>query len=175
MRNRARVADRPAERSPGSIPDFESFYLAHRIRLFRALVVVARDVHAAEELAQESFVKVWEKWDRVRLMEDPAGYLYRSALNGWFQIHRRAARAAGRVSGLGDPIDPLESIEQRDVLARRLLELPVRQRAALVLTDYLGHDSADAGRALGIRPGTVRRLASKARAALRAQEEGDAP
>jgi alpha-beta hydrolase superfamily lysophospholipase len=61
-------------------------------------------------------------------------------------------------------IDPLELVEDRDELSRRLFELPARQRAALVLTNYLGYDSAESGRVLGIRPGTVRRLASKARA-----------
>src|SRR6266498_4134161 len=129
-----------AERSAGSPPvtneDFEAFYLAHRVRLFRALVVVTRDVHAAEEVAQDAFVRVWERWDRVRQMEDPAGYLYRTALNSWFQVRRRAVRAARRL-------------------------------AALVLMEYLGHDSAEAGRVLGIRAGTVRRLASKGKAALR--------
>src|SRR6266511_6050332 len=170
-----------AERSAGSPPvtneDFEAFYLAHRVRLFRALVVVTRDVHAAEEVAQDAFVRVWERWDRVRQMEDPTGYLYRTALNAWFQVHRRAVRAARRTASPGRMLDPLEMVEDRDVLARRLLELPARQRAALVLTEYLGHDSAEAGWALGIRPGTVRRLASKGRAALRRghEEEGETP
>jgi len=170
-----RVARRSARPSPASGVDFESFYLAHRVRLFRALVVVTRDVHAAEEVAQDAFVRIWERWERVRRMDDPTGYLYRTALNGWFQIHRRAVRAARRAAVPRQVIDPLETLENRDILARRLLELPARQRAALVLTEYLGHDSAEAGRALGIRPGTVRRLASKGRAALRrGHEEGDA-
>ena len=167
-----------AERSAGTPPvvggGFESFYLTHRVRLFRALVVVTRDVHAAEEFAQDAFVRIRERWDQVRQMEDPTGYLYRTALNGWFQVRRRAVRAAKRVAAPDRLVDPLESVEDRDVLARRLLELPARQRAALVLTEYLGHDSAEAGRTLGIRPGTVRRLASKARAALhQVDEEGD--
>ena len=153
--------------------DFESFYLAHRVRLFRALVVVTRDAHAAEDVAQDAFVRVWERWGRVRQMEDPTGFLYRTALNGWFQIHRRAVRAAKRIAGVSQPLDPLGMVEDRDDLARRLLELPARQRAALVLTEYLGHDSAEAGHALGIRPGTVRRLASKGRAALRRGHENE--
>src|SRR6266540_3284133 len=170
-----------AERSAGTPPvtnaDFEAFYLAHRVRLFRALVVVTRDVHAAEELAQDSFVRVWERWDRVRRLADPTGYLYRTAMNGWFQLHRRAARGARRMVHPGRAVDPMEAVENRDLVARRLLELPPRQRAALVLTEYLGHDSTEAGRALGIRPGTVRRLASKGRAALRRghDEEGETP
>jgi RNA polymerase sigma factor (sigma-70 family) len=170
------LTERPTPSLEASPVDFEAFYLAHRVRVFRALVVVTRDVHAAEEVAQDAFVRVWERWDRVRDMEDPAGYLYRTALNGWFQVHRRAARAARRVVALRQAVDPLEAVEDRDVLARRLLELPARQRAALVLTEYLDQDSAEAGRALGIRPGTVRRLASKGRAALRrGREEEEGP
>ncbi len=104
----------------------------------------------------------------------PTGFLYRTGLNGWFQIRRRAVRAARRVARVHHVQDPLKVVEDRDELARRLLELPARQRAALILTEYLGHDSAQAGRALGIRPGTVRRLASKGRAALRrGHEEGE--
>jgi RNA polymerase sigma factor (sigma-70 family) len=169
------LAERSARAPLSSSGDFESFYLAHRVRLFRALVVVTRDLHAAEEITQDAFVRIWERWDRVRRMDDPTGYLYRTALNGWFQVHRRAVRAARRIPVGPRVVDPLESVEDRDVLARRLLELPPRQRAALVLTEYLGHDSAEAGRALGIRPGTVRRLASKGRASLRRHEEERAP
>jgi len=167
------LAERPARTPPEPFADFESFYLDNRVLLFRALVVVTRDVHAAEEVLQDAFVAVWEKWDRVRRMDDPTGYLFRTALNGWFQIRRRAVRAARRVALPHHAADPLETIEERDVLARRLLELPERQRAALVLTEYLGDDSLEAGRALGIRPGTVRRLASKGRAALRREYEED--
>lgn len=167
---------RGREGPTASESDFESFYLAHRVPLFRALVVVTRDVHAAEEITQDSFVRIFERWDRVSRVEDPTGYLYRTALNGWFQLRRRALRAARRSLTHRPVTDPLATIEDRDVLARRLLELPERQRAALVLTDYLSYDSSEAGRALGIRPGTVRRLASKARASLRTDhEEGATP
>jgi RNA polymerase sigma factor (sigma-70 family) len=158
---------RPTEPSLAAEPDFESFYLTHQVRLFRALVVVTRDLQAAEDVVQNAFVRIWERWDRVGRMSDPTGYLYRTALNEWFQLRRRAVRSAGRVAAHRRVTDPLDTVEDRDLLSRRLLELPARQRAALVLTDYLGYDSAEGGRVLGIRPGTVRRLASKARATMR--------
>src|SRR5439155_23897716 len=94
------LAERSARTPPEPAADFESFYLATRVRLFRALVVVTRDVHAAEEVSQDAFVAVWERWDRVSRMSDPTGYLYRTALNGWFQTRRRAARAARRTGEL---------------------------------------------------------------------------
>jgi DNA-directed RNA polymerase specialized sigma24 family protein len=111
------LAERSAEMPPVTGADIESLYVSHPVRLFRALVVVTRDVHAAEEVAQDAFVRVWERWDRVRQMEDPTGFLYRTALNGWFQIRRRAVRAARRVAGIGQPLDPLGIVEDRDDLA----------------------------------------------------------
>src|SRR6266516_6241918 len=92
------LAERSASPPTAPTVDFESFYLANRVRLFRALVVVTRDAHAAEEVSQDAFVAVWERWDRIRRMDDPTGYLYRTALNGWFQARRRAVRAARRVA-----------------------------------------------------------------------------
>jgi hypothetical protein len=47
-------------------PSFEHFYASTVQRLFTALCLVTGDRHEAEEIAQESFVRVFERWDRVR-------------------------------------------------------------------------------------------------------------
>jgi hypothetical protein len=49
------------EPSPAAEPDFESFYLTHQVRLFRALVVVTRDVGWLD-LQPPRF----ESWPRTR-------------------------------------------------------------------------------------------------------------
>jgi RNA polymerase sigma-70 factor (ECF subfamily) len=87
---------------------------------------------------------------------------------------RRAARATRRVVGAAEGGDAFAAAEERDVVARALARLPERQRAAVVLTELLGYDSAEAGRILGVKDVTVRSLASQARAALRTElEDGD--
>jgi DNA-directed RNA polymerase specialized sigma24 family protein len=48
-----------------------------------------------------------------------------------------------------------------------LLDLSPRQRAALVLLDMYGYGSEEAARIMGIRPSTVRALATQGRAVLR--------
>lgn len=48
----------------------------------------------AEEIMQDAFVAIWERWDRVGPMDDPTGYLYRTAMNRHRSGRRRAARAA---------------------------------------------------------------------------------
>jgi DNA-directed RNA polymerase specialized sigma24 family protein len=50
-------------------PDFESFFRAEHARLFRAMYLVTRNSHDAEELMQDAFLNVWERWDRVGRMD----------------------------------------------------------------------------------------------------------
>jgi DNA-directed RNA polymerase specialized sigma24 family protein len=55
-----------------------------------------------------------------------------------------------------------------------LKDLAPRQRAALVLLDMYGYGSEEAARILGVRPSTVRALATQGRTALRAKGGTDA-
>jgi RNA polymerase sigma-70 factor (ECF subfamily) len=124
---------------------------------------------------QEAFVRVWERWERVGTMEDPAGYLYRTALNGFRARLRRAAAAARRRIRAEAAPDPFQRVDDRDALTRILKAATRRQRTALVLTEVLDFTSEEAARIMGVSPVTVRRLASKAREAIRKSlEDSDA-
>ena len=64
----------------------------------------------------------------------------------------------------------LIAAEPRREDVRRMLEAAApRQRAALVLLDLYGYDSKEAARIMGIRPSTVRALATQGRAVLRTE------
>ena len=153
---------------------FEDFFEAERRQLFRALCLMTGDQGEAEELTQDAFLAVWERWDRVRDMERPTGYLYRVAMNGFRSRRRRVARAARLVVRPHRTVDPYEGADLRDAILRALDRLGGRQRAAVVLTDYLGYTSPEAARLLGIEPTTVRSLAAEARAAMKQElERGD--
>ena len=147
--------------------NFEAFFEAEHVRLLRALYLVTGDRQEAEELMQDAFVAVWERWDRVRSMEEPTGYLYRTAMNRFRSRLRRATRAARRAFGGIEPRDDFAAADERDALARALAALPERQRAAIVLTELLGFSSEEAGRLLDVKDVTVRSLASQARSAMR--------
>ena len=158
------VTERQMPAPPAS---FEDLFEAEHARLLRALFLVTGNVQEAEELMQDAFLAVWERWDRVAAMDEPVGYLYRTAMNRFRSRLRRAARAARKVVGAAEGGDAFAAADEREVLARALATLPERQRAALVLTELLGYGSEEAGRILGVKDVTVRSLASQARAALR--------
>jgi RNA polymerase sigma-70 factor (ECF subfamily) len=151
---------------------FEDLVGAEHANLYGALCLITRDRAEAEDVTQEAFLRVWERWNRVVEMDDPAGYLFRTAMNLWRKRRRRTALAVRRAIRLAPPHDELAEVEAREAVVRALAGLTPRQRAAIVLVDLLDHNSEEAAMLLGIKPPTVRVLVSQGRAALK-QNAGD--
>jgi DNA-directed RNA polymerase specialized sigma24 family protein len=49
--------------------DFEEFYGSTFRRLFTALCLVTGNRHEAEEIMQDAFVRVYERWERVSRLD----------------------------------------------------------------------------------------------------------
>ena len=126
---------------------FDRFFEQEQERLLRTLSVITGSRREAEDLAQEAFTKVFERWETVAVMDEPAGYLHRTAMNLFRNQYRRAKVAIGRAVGLGPQQDVFKAVEDRDAAARALGALTARQRAALVLTEALGYSGEEAGAA----------------------------
>jgi RNA polymerase sigma factor (sigma-70 family) len=152
---------------------FEVFFERNHARLLRGLYLGMGNAQEAEEIMQDAFLAVWERWDRVREMDDPTGYLFRAAMNRSRSRVRRATRAARRTVGRAESRDAFADVEDRETIGRALAAVSPRQRAALVLTEYLGYPSEEAGKILGIKAVTVRALASQGRAAMKTELESD--
>jgi RNA polymerase sigma-70 factor, ECF subfamily len=150
---------------------FDEFFETEKDRLLRVLSVITGSLAEGEDLAQEAFTRVFERWDAVGSMEDPAGYLHRTAMNLFRSQYRRASRGLKRAVWRDAEDDVFRHIEDRDVAAKALAGLTPRQRAALVLTEALGYTGEETGRLLGIRASTVYALTHQARAALQTSRE----
>jgi RNA polymerase sigma-70 factor (ECF subfamily) len=151
----------------GATTSFEDFFQREKADLYGALCMVTRNRHEAEELTQDAFVRVLERWERVAVMDDPRAYLYRTAMNTFRSGYRRTALAAKRVLGVSPPGDAIADVDAEDTAMRALATLSPRQRAAVVLIDLLDFPSEQVGIMLGIRAATVRTHVSRAHAALR--------
>lgn len=116
---------------------------------------------------QDAFLKVWERWEQVGAMDDPVGYLYRTAMNLFRKRYRRAVLAIRRTVGLAPSREDFADADDRETVRQVLSTLPPRQRAALVLTELLGLSPEDSGRALGVQASTVRSLSHQGRASFR--------
>jgi RNA polymerase sigma-70 factor, ECF subfamily len=153
--------------APAGQPSFEELFLDVHDRLYRALYFITGSSADAEELMQEAFLKLWERWDRRAAIDDPVAYLFRVALNGFRMRARRARVVARKILPAAGTRDPFDDVDVREDLLRMLRGISQRQRTAILLTDILGYTSEQAAQIMGIRPPTVRALATQGRAALR--------
>jgi RNA polymerase sigma-70 factor (ECF subfamily) len=149
---------------------FEEFFALERDRLFGLLFLVTGDRADAEELAQDAFLAVWERWDRVGGLESPAAYLTRTAMNLFRKRYRRA-EVLRRILPLARTDNDEPAADTHLMLSEALRVLSPRQRAALVLTELLGYSADEAGRILRVERSTIGALKYQGRAALRKDQD----
>lgn len=71
-------------------PKFVGWYEEHHPRLSGSLIGLCGNLHLADEVADEAFARAWLHWGRIRAMDRPAGWLYRTAVN---ELRRRQRQA----------------------------------------------------------------------------------
>ncbi|MET0800390.1 MAG: sigma-70 family RNA polymerase sigma factor [Actinomycetota bacterium] len=147
--------------------EFEEFYRAEFPNLVRAMFLLVPDDDEAQELAQEAMVRVYERWNRVRSMDRPGGYVYQVAVNLNRRRIRSLAMRTRRLLMFGGGLQHVETTETRRELSEAIGSLSMRLREAFMLVDWLGMSSEEAGRILQIEPASVRSRVHRARNELR--------
>jgi RNA polymerase sigma-70 factor (sigma-E family) len=154
--------------------EFSRFVRENTGSLLRTAYLLTGDGSAAEELVQDTLVRLLPKWQLVQGADAPVAYVRRSLANAFVNSTRRASRHETSVEFLPERPDERNlagQFDDRDELWALLRELPERQRAALVLRYFHDLPDAEIGAALGCRVGTVRSLISRGLAALREHAE----
>lgn len=104
---------------------FTEFVAAHEKRL-RVALTAAHGPDSGREAAAEALAYGWEHWERVRTMENPAGYLYRVAQN---KAKRSKARRVVPLPAVKSEHEPWVE----PALPAALSKLPERQRVVVAL------------------------------------------
>lgn len=153
------------------VEDFDAWYVDARSSLAPALSAWCGDPGLAADAIDEAFVRCFERWDHVRSLTAPEGWVWRTAMNVVRRrlrrtrmeerlLHRRADGSKGWIS------DPTGS----DVdLRRALLTLTERQRATVVLFYIADLPASAVAEILGVATGTVGATLHQARGLLYAR------
>ncbi|TMK84544.1 MAG: SigE family RNA polymerase sigma factor [Actinobacteria bacterium] len=160
----AMVATPRAQVSEGSL---RSAFEEHYVHLVRLLAFLTGRREAAEDLAQEAFVRLAPKIDH--LSADEVGpYVRRIAINLWKNHRRRLAMEfRARIREGPWPVDASQSVPSRVDMARAIRRLPARQRACVVLRFYEDMPEAAVAETLGCSVGSVKTHTSRGLARLR--------
>lgn len=147
---------------------------AHQTALLRLCFVLLRDHALAEDAVQETFLKAYRAYAAYRGDCGEKTWLTRIAVNVCRDIKRRAwFRLVDRrvtLEQLPEPAVPFE--EKDDSLFQAILQLPAREREALILYYYQDLSMAEISQALGTPLSTVGSRLKRARKRLKAMLEG---
>lgn len=153
----------------GRSGEFLQFARGRASLLHQSAYVLCGDWHLAEDLVQETLVKTYRYWPRVRRADSPDAYVRRILLNQARDRWRRREKAESVARFTVDPAvpDATDDIARRDRVLQALLELPFQQRATVVLRYLEGLSQAETAELLGCTEGTVKSHSSRALATLR--------
>lgn len=146
---------------------FESWVAARRPALLRTAYLLTGDLHEAEDLVQNTLIRIVGHWRKIADAPDP--YVRRALVNGNISRWRRRRRDL-----LTDAVpDAVVAGGEEHALARAevataLRELSPRQRAVVVLRYYEDMTEAQTAQVLGLGLGTVKSYAREGLATLRA-------
>lgn len=152
---------------------FDLFYREQYRRVVAVIYGLTGSRWVAEDLAQDTFLRIHRDWERVEKMESPSGWIRRVAINLANSRFRRLGAETAAFLRLGPPkgvtMSPLPT--EFDEFWGEVRGLPERQAQVLVLRyidDLAVNQIADV---LGIAEGTVRALLHQGRERLRRQLE----
>ena len=158
--------------------EFERFVDGCASGLLRTAYLVTWDLAEAEDLVQETFLRVARRWPRVRGMDQPVAYARRVLVNLAVDDAKRRSRRRSELGAAdGARLDAyadgasarvLGAVDARAELLGALGVLAPRQRAVLVLRYFEDLSEAQVAELLGCSLGTVKSTASRGLARLRA-------
>ncbi|MEP2370413.1 sigma-70 family RNA polymerase sigma factor [Ilumatobacter sp.] len=138
---------------------FETFYRERRDAVVRAVALAIGDLEQAADSTDEAMISAYQRWSKVSALDQPAGWVYRVAVNHSRSRFRRVARKArynlSFVTDHHDDTPFANGIGDSDLL-RALHELPLARRSVVVLRVLLEFSEHECAEALGIRPGTAK-------------------
>lgn len=155
---------------------FRRFAVENAARLRRSAYLLCGDWHFAEDLMQQSLIKIYRSWSRVQKEDSLVNYGRTVLLRTWLDEKRRPWRRSEQTEAAvpersdeaRGPGDSAERLWARDLVHQGLLRLPPRQRAVLVLRYFDDLSVAEAAEVMGCSQGTVKSQTARGLEALRA-------
>lgn len=158
---------------------FEALFARHYAGVFGVVIRIVGTHEEAEEVTQDTFLKLYHR----PLADDDdtnvRGWLYRVATNAAFNSVRSRRRRLGwlmRFAGRADrhtdddPLDHVARRDEADIVREHLARLPERQRAALILRSS-GMSYAEVAGAIGVSSNSVGTILARAERAFRKSYE----
>ena len=160
----------------GEASAFDAVYAKYRGRIYGFLLRLCRRPDVAEDLFQETFLKLARNAPRLAEDTDLAAWLFTVARNAWVSHRRWSMLDVSRLVALEDDALPAakgpdpdaraDAARAMERLERALAALPAASREVLLLVGVEGFEQDEVARMLGIQYDALRQRLTRARAQL---------
>jgi len=163
-----------------TVAELGAFYTEHRSELIAHASRILKDSARAEEVIQDSLIKVMLAAPELESSDHALGYMHRTIENLCIDIFRIEGRRPNLVLlddssaeleskwvDNKDHVDVIAAAEDAAIVRQALAMLSPAERAALVMWEMEGRSTAEIAVELGIKESAVRHTVSRARASLR--------
>jgi RNA polymerase sigma-70 factor (ECF subfamily) len=156
------------ERREQAMVMLERWVTAYQPVVFRAAYLILKDKQAAEDVAQDTFLRAYNAALRMDPGDGVRSWLYRIAVNTSLNELRRRKRETKAVSRLDKDtgFDPSDRSDTQTVVSEAIDRLPDRLRVAVICRYFLDLSEVEMARVLKVRPGTVKSRLHEARKML---------
>jgi len=140
------------------VTSFSDLVATRSTALLRTAYLVVGDHQLAQDLVQESLVKTYVAWPRLRDVTSAEAYARRIIVTTAISWHRRRSFHERPVLAIPEQAQPdrTDAFATQDLLWAQVRALPPRQRAALVLRYYEDLSESDTAQLMGCAIGTVK-------------------
>jgi RNA polymerase sigma-70 factor (sigma-E family) len=153
-------------------------YWRHSADALRLALLLTGDRHAAEDIVQDAFVRLFGRVFELRSPDAFETYLRRTIINisrDRFRKVRLERDHASRAVAPSSPVIATTQVEDREQIRSALRNLPHRQRTALVLRFYVDLSEQQTADLLQCSVPAVKSLIARATATLKERTRGDQP
>jgi RNA polymerase sigma-70 factor (ECF subfamily) len=132
----------------------------HRRGVVNVVFRMCGEVELAEDMAQEAFIRAWQKLPSYQPRSPFRNWLYRIATNATLDVLRRERETVDiddyPIAESGKGLEAaVEARDRAELIQRAVLSLPPSSRGVLVLREYEGLSYKEISETLDIPIGTV--------------------
>ena len=163
----------------GDFDAFAELVAASASRQYAVATLILRDRDRAHDAVQEALVAAWRGLSALRDPDAWDAWLHRLTVRACFVSVRRHQRRslielpAGPDLEVASDADEPAAFAERDRVERELGNLPIDQRAVIVLHFYVGLPLTEVAMVLDIPPGTAKSRLHRGLETLRASMAGN--
>ncbi|BAV04689.1 RNA polymerase sigma-70 factor, ECF subfamily [Filimonas lacunae] len=154
---------------------FTEVYRQYSPQIYLNVLKMVKDADTAEEITQEVFTSLWQRWDNLQIDKSLEGYIYRMSANKVYDFFRRlksdrameAHFVALAVEHYSHIEEALQIRENEQLLHQAIEQLTPQQQKAYLLCKTQGYSYKEAAEMMGISVHTLKEYLVKANQTVR--------